>query len=226
MNNQEIYDAAYCLLKPFLWKKPQSITEEEQRRAYDTLLVVMTLFEKVKVNRCDNDRLRYLNCCRLQSVDHELNEKCWHNACHELRDFLRYEFYFEKHMLTDMVFMLKKHLIDENAATEAIVEYVLSISRDEMKAKRKMSNYEMFKYERAKCILEWFDSYGNCFVFLISLCVVIIFVLTGLNFLLIKQQLLLYIMSIISSLLMLCAISALGVLIFALRFVERYGKRM
>ncbi len=108
MKNDEIYNAAFFILDKFEWKKPQDITEEDNKKAYDTLQVVLNLFEKIDIERCNNERINYGIYYRLPNVERELEQKCWHNACHELRDFLQLEFRFEKRMLTDTVYVLKK----------------------------------------------------------------------------------------------------------------------
>ena len=132
MKNDEIYNAAFFILDKFKWKKFQDITEDEHKKAYDTLQVVLNLFEKIDIERCNNEQINYGIYYRLPNVERELEQKCWHNACHELRDFLQLEFRFEKRMLTDTVYVLKKYLKGEAPAAEEIVKQKANIRQSQV----------------------------------------------------------------------------------------------
>lgn len=217
MKNNEIYNAAFFLLDHFGWKEARSITEEEQRKAYDTLQVVLNLFEKFDIERCNNEQKNYGRYFRLPNVERELEQKCWHNACHELRDFLQLEFRFEKRMLTDTVYLLKKHLKGETLAAEEIAGYVLSLSRDAAEVKRKKPTYE-----RAKRILQWLEKYHSNVAFITSICAAIDGFLLGLSITVIKSSLLSWLAAFIGFSVLLCIIIILIAEITAKRFVRKY----
>lgn len=217
MKNDEIYNAAFFILDKFGWKKPRDITEDENKKAYDTLQVVLSLFEKADIERCNNERDDHIIYCRLPAVERELEQKCWHNACHELRDFLQLEFRFEKRMLTDTVYVLKKYLKGEIPATEEIVKYVLSLSRDAAELKRKKPTYE-----RAKYVLQWLKNYHSNVAFTASGCAAIDGFLLGLSITVIKSSLLFWLSAFIGFLVLLCIITILIAEITARRFVRKY----
>ncbi len=217
MKNDEIYNAAFFILDKFEWKKPQDITEEDNKKAYDTLQVVLNLFEKIDIERCNNERINYGIYYRLPNVERELEQKCWHNACHELRDFLQLEFRFEKRMLTDTVYVLKKYLKGEAPAAEEIVKYILSMSRDVMDVKRKKQTYD-----RAKLILQWLEKYHGNVAFITSICAAIDGFLLGLSITVIKSPLISWLAAFIGFSVLLCIIIILIVEITAKRFVRKY----
>lgn len=217
MKNNEIYNAAFFLLDHFGWKETRSITEEEQRKAYDTLQVVLNLFEKANIDSCENDHIHYREYYRLPAVERELEQKCWHNACHEFRDFLQHEFRFEKRVLSDTVYVLKKYLKGETFAAEEIVKYVLSLSRDAAEVKRQKPTYE-----RAKRILQWLEKYHSNVAFITSICAAIDGFLLGLSITVIKSSLLSWRAAFIGFSVLLCIIIILIAEITAKRFVRKY----
>ena len=217
MKNDEIYNAAFFILDKFEWKKPASITEEDNKKAYDTLQVALNLFEKINIESCCNNRINYGIYYRLPNVERELEQKCWHNACHELRDFLQLEFRIEKRMLTDTVYVLKKYLKGEAPAAEEIVKYILSLSRDVAEVKRKKPTYD-----RAKLILQWIEKYHGNIALITSICAAIDGFLLGLNVTVIRLALLAWIAAFIGFSVLLCIIIVLIVNVAAKRFVRKY----
>lgn len=114
MNNKKLYLSAYSLVKKYLWKKTSDITEEQQRKALETLKEVLKLLEKAKpvLNTSRNTVLMdYIP--RLFQVEHELCIPCYYNACHELRCFFEHEAVFEPQVLYNVIDTLKKHLPEE-----------------------------------------------------------------------------------------------------------------
>lgn len=112
MNNKNLINEAYSMLKQYLWKKTTEITAEEQHKAYDTLKSVLALLESAKpIDKQSYNTINMDYIPRLYQVEYELCVPCYYNACHELRCFFEHESVLERQVFFNVIDTLKKHII-------------------------------------------------------------------------------------------------------------------